>query len=95
MYPTRTITIPNYGWKVEIYETSLADIEELQSASNEAFSQKVFAFIKNWDCLNRAGEPLPLAAESLKKLPQSALRFIIDSIINPFKDDDPKNALKP
>jgi hypothetical protein len=49
-------------------------------------------YISYWDCVDKKNKPLPVSAEGLKKLPQSALRFIIEQVKDPFSDDDPKNA---
>jgi len=97
MYPARVFTIPDYGWKVELYEASLAELDELvksQAASEEAFSINIMSFIKNWNCVDKAGQPLPVEVASLRKIPQSALINIIGAIRQPFKDDDPKNGIE-
>jgi hypothetical protein len=96
MYPARTVTVSNYDWKVEIFEASLAELDDLKASTGNdtEFAAKILSFIKAWNCTDKEGQLLELKVESLRKLPQSVLRFIITSIAEPFKDDELKNALK-
>lgn len=97
MYPTRKITVPNYGWTVEVLEASLYELDELKSfASDEkAFPEKLMSFIKSWDCKDKQGNELPVTVEGLRKLPQSAAWFIIKSVREPFQEDGIKNVSEP
>lgn len=94
MVPRRVIIVPGYGWHVTIKEASLYDIEELQKLlTNEtAFTEKIMSFVLDWDCPDSQNKPLPLTVEGLKRLPQSAIRYIIGCLREPFQDDDLKNA---
>ena len=94
MYPARTVTIPGYNWKLELYEASLAELDELKQVLKDdaALSKAVIPFIKSWECTDKAGNLLEVTPDNLKKLPQSALTFILSAIAEPFKDDDLKNA---
>lgn len=96
MVPSRVITVPGYGWHVRIKEASLYDVEELQKLlTNEtAFTEKIMSFVLGWDCPDPQNKPLPLTVEGLKRLPQSAVRFIINSLREPFGDDDLKNGFE-
>ena len=95
MYPARTVTIPGYNWKVEIYEASLYELERLKQlvSDDDALAKAVMTFIKSWDCADKDGARLDITPDNLKKIPQSALAFVLNSLSEPFKDDDLKNAI--
>jgi len=96
MYYKRTITIPNYGWKVEIYEPSLKEVVELKnstaSTDDASFTKILAGLITSWDATDRQGVSLPISAESLYNWPQPALKFFIQAVYLPKAEDEPKNA---
>ena len=89
-YPTITMTIPRYNWKMEVTEPGVDEYYDLldayrTDASSTESRNKIKAFwskhIKSWDCKGQDGADLTIDAAGVGKLPWTALSAITKSLI--------------
>ncbi len=102
MYYTRIIQIPNYDWKVTIFEPSVHELIKLSDATGSlsssidnakyvALEESLSPLIKEWDCTDRQGVLLPIKDMSL--LPHTVLLLIAQGIFASVRgQSDPKAA---
>lgn len=97
-WPTRTITIPDYGWRLKVNEPTIAELEWLRTVDIgqewESYKKLLVDLIPEWDACDRHGEPLPPpATDNIEMIPPSALAAIVVAIrreaVTPY---DPKGA---
>ncbi len=97
-YPKFKVTIPQYGWEVEYYEMTEGESMEMQAAIREldtdSMKEILTGMIANWNCTDRNGRPLLVSSLSLEKLPESAIKIIVNALLSPEKQSgslsDPK-----
>lgn len=86
-YPTLRIDIEEYEWFINVYEMTEREKQliskNVKEDNNEGVLDVIVGLIKDWNCTNRAGEPLPISRESLEELPQSIIERIITNSANP------------
>ncbi len=107
MYYTRIIQIPNYDWKVTIFEPSVHELIKLSDATGSlsasidnakytALEEALLPLIKEWDCTDRQGNLLPI--KDMAQLPHTVLLSIAQGIFASVRgQSDPKvdSALSP
>ncbi len=97
-YPKFKVTIPLYGWEVEYYEMTEGESMEMQEAIREldtdSMKEILAGMIASWNCTDREGRPLLVSSLNLEKLPESAIKIIVNALLSPEKQtgylSDPK-----
>ena len=93
---TRELTVPNYGWKVELFEPSMGEWATLSEAYNARKWDEVYKalapLVKKWNCTDKAGPVLEKTPEGVSKLPMTVLKYIILTLDKELAEDSvPKN----
>lgn len=96
VWPKRTVTVgEGYGWEIVYYDPSVADLQairEAREAEDEAKLRATLAgLVVSWEVCDRAGNPLPVEAESFDKVPPVVLSSLVGDLLQP-RESDPKNG---
>ena len=93
---TRTFTVPNYNWQIELFEPTTGEWVKLSDSYNDRNWPEVHKaltpMVKQWDCTDRAGNVLPITVEGVAQLPLTVIRWLgleLDAAL--AADSKPKN----
>ena len=79
-YRTITIDVPEYGWKISLFEPTLGEWQTIYEAwaakKWDAVTAALGPLISKWDCTDRREVALEPGEESLNKLPMTVVKFL-------------------
>lgn len=98
-WPTHKIIVPEYCWTIEFYDPTIGELEQMGLARNTLITPKstaeqrlaaegkiydsVAGLIARWDCVNRAGEPVPKTGAGIKEqLPPVVMEMLTSGILD-------------
>lgn len=96
-WPTRTIKIPTYDWSIEVFDPSLAEIDQLGMASETSDLESMYTILSKlvvtWDAVNREGVPLGEPdSQTIRAIPQPVFKHLLKEAFA-VAERDPKEEL--
>ena len=85
-WPTHTIEIDEFpGWTAEIVDLAVGEVpkfnEAVATGDFARIMQEVLPLVQSWTFVDRAGDLLPLTAESIEHLPLKAARTLFKGVM--------------
>ena len=85
-WPTRRIDF-SYGndWYAEVTDLSVGDVQDFEgvvgTSDIEGIARILLRAVYTWNLVDREGNPLPVDATSIRTLPTTIMRELIDGVI--------------